>query len=203
LPKLAQAEPISLEDFAALAASLNTRQIARLTRQLKGVRDVPLYYLRLYGSLTRGQREALLEGETLALSGLSPEQRRLTLRQAQITHPWFSEADLAHATLRVLHQTLCTEEPGIALILEYHRPESPRDRDICFSFPLHYRPTTEAAAGSAGVSPAIWGRGRVAAGTAALAEGHRVTARDVLLEAVRDKAEPPRRTSLARSASDW
>jgi len=134
------AQPVPLEDLARLAAALNPLQLDRLASELQELQQVPLDYLRLYGTLTDEQRAALLRGEVIELSSLGAEQRRVALRRARPTHPWFTEPDLDHATLRLARQTLCTEVLGVTLFLEYHRPESPRDRDVVFVMPLEFRP---------------------------------------------------------------
>ena len=108
--------------------------------EVRGLEDASLGELALYGRLAPGQRQALERGETVAVSALAPAERRAVLRRARVVRPWFTQQDLAPATLRLLPLVLCTEEEGVALLLEYHRPESPRDRDVLFVAPRTFRP---------------------------------------------------------------
>jgi len=134
-----RARAASLDDLADLAATLNPLQLHGLAARVPGLRQIATDYLWLYGALTREQRQALLRGETVAIAGLAPQQQRMAWRHARSTHPWFALADLGKAVLRLAHQTLSTEEPGLSLVLEYHRPESPQDRDIIFTMPEEFR----------------------------------------------------------------
>jgi len=137
--RVRESQAIPLDDLATLSAALNPLQSNRFGEWVKGLRDVPLGDLRLYGSLSAQQREALLRGEVITVASLSAQHRREALRRARPTHPWFTEADLGPAVLRLVPQMLCTEEAGVTLVMEYRRPESPRDRDVVFVMPLELR----------------------------------------------------------------
>ena len=58
------------------------------------------------------------------------------LRFSQRTHPWFTPADLEAALLHIVPCTLAVGSKGISPWIEYHHPDSPRDRDLVFTLPL-------------------------------------------------------------------
>jgi len=142
--RMKQAAPVPLDEVADLVAGLNPLQVERLRREAAQFKELPLYHLRLYGGLEANQRRALRRGETVSISSLSPEQQRLALLRAQATHPWFGQSDLDRAVLRLVPETLCTEEGGMAMLMEYNRRDSPRDRDVLFVVPDPFRPVVRA-----------------------------------------------------------
>ncbi|MDW8291158.1 MAG: hypothetical protein RMM06_10570 [Armatimonadota bacterium] len=90
--RVQRGEPLTLDDYAALAVTLNREQLQWLPRRLitpapqlamridQGVlvdEDVPL--LLLWASLSPTQKRALREGEALPAASLSPYQRQLLL----------------------------------------------------------------------------------------------------------------------------
>jgi len=137
--RVKRSRTVPLPDLAALSVALNPLQLDRFTDQVRELRDAPLGDLRLYGGLSAEQRAALLRGETVAVASLSAQERQALLRRARASHPWFTQGHLAPAVLRILPETLCTEEPGVAVLIEYRRPESPRDREILFAAALEFR----------------------------------------------------------------
>ena len=82
------------------------------------------------------QREALTSARGLSLRALGTELQKEFLSNAKATRPWLEAGDLSSATVRMIPRRFATGEEGVSLILDYHFPDSPRDRDIAFTSPL-------------------------------------------------------------------
>jgi hypothetical protein len=127
---------VSLEELASTVAELNMPQVNALFGEFAVLEQFPLDCLRLYGLLEAGQRALLLKGGDVRVGQVGVEQQRAVLQFAQQARPWLEREDLAEAVLRAEERSLSTGEPGLSLIVDYHLPMLPDDRDIIFTMPL-------------------------------------------------------------------
>ena len=125
-----------LDDLASLLAPLNSAQIGALIDALPDIDQFPLYGLRLYGSFDSEQRDGLNHPRGLPFHHLRPHQQRLVFDIARRSRPWLHLTAMQQAVMRALPRTLSTGEPALSLVIEYHFPRSPTDRDIIFTCPL-------------------------------------------------------------------
>ena len=132
----AAGQPVPLEEIAGRMSHLNTLQWEALNQALPQLALALNWDLRLYGLLTPHQRAAAATEKGLPLAGLSPAVQLAALRYSKRTHPWFTAADLKAALLRIVPCTLAVGSKGISFWIEYHHPDSPRDRDLIFTLPL-------------------------------------------------------------------
>ena len=134
--RCAAGQPVPLDDLAGRMSHLNTLQWEALNQALPQLALALNWDLRLYGLLTPHQRAACATDHGLPLAGLSPAVQLAALRFSRRTHPWFTPADLKAALLRIVPCTLAVGSKGISFWIEYHHPDSPRDRDLIFTLPL-------------------------------------------------------------------
>ena len=139
--KLRPGARLSLDEAAALLSRLSFVQVCELQDQL-GLSwgDTPLWQWRQYGlvneTVDEKQRQALTSSRGLPLTALGTELQKELLREAQARRPWVESGDLSSAAIRMIPRTFSTGEEGVSLIVEYHFPDSPRDRDIFFTSSL-------------------------------------------------------------------
>jgi hypothetical protein len=133
---------LALDDLAGFMANLNPLQTDRLvstSHLMEPLLDLELRNVRLYGTLQPDQRASLSTPEGLRFEDLSAEQRRTVVSHACLRHPWLDRSDLSSAVLRSMPRKLSTGDDAVSLIVEYHFPDSPSDRDILFTAPLQMR----------------------------------------------------------------
>jgi len=139
--KLRPGASFSLEEGAALMAGLNMWQIERLTDKLE-LYNTPLYHWHTYGLIQGAlgtderQREALRSAGGLPVTALGTELQKEILGGAKGRRPWLEWGDFSSTTLRIIPRRFSTGEEGLSLILDYHLPDSPRDREIFFTSPF-------------------------------------------------------------------
>jgi len=137
--KLRPGASLSLEEAAALVAGLNTWQIGTLQEKLE-LYNTPLWLWRQYGLVNEAvdekQREALTSARGLPVTELGTELQKEILGGAKTRRPWLEWGDFSSTTLRMIPRTFATGEEGISLILDYHFPDSPRDRDVLLTSSL-------------------------------------------------------------------
>jgi len=139
--KLRPGARLSLEEAAGLMAGLNMWQIEKLTEKLE-LYNTPLYHWHTYGLIQAAlgsderQREALTSARGLPVSALPTELQKEILGGGKGRRPWLEWGDFSSTTLRIIPRRFATGEEGVSLILDYHFPDSPRDREIFFTSPL-------------------------------------------------------------------
>ena len=114
-------------------------QMAQLQMEFRQLEYVLGNDLELYAGISFEQRPYLTSPAGLEIARLTPRQRAEVLAQAQRLRPWLTEADLSNTILRTLPRRFASGDEGISFIVEYHFPDSPRDRDTVFTLPLQIR----------------------------------------------------------------
>jgi hypothetical protein len=137
--KLRPGSSISLEELARLTSGLNERQIVLASRHVPQLGFLPAHEARFYGQLTSDERAKLGEPGGLSVAELPRDWRYMYLERARRSRPWLGPEDMANATVRGIRRTLSSGGEGISMVIEYHFPDSPADRDVVFTSPLEVR----------------------------------------------------------------
>jgi hypothetical protein len=141
---LAAGKPIAIDDLASLVGDLNAPQAMALQASSPRSRDLDVRFerVRLYGSLSSLQRDALKRGEQLSARGLTRRQQGMLLYVAREERPWVKIEDVAGATLRLEQVKLSTLDAGMSLVVDYHFPSDDADRDEVFRVPYELSPAS-------------------------------------------------------------
>ncbi len=125
-----------LEELATFLGQLDIRELKTLRNTDLTLVYLPLVELRIYGLFDPEQRSLMARAQGLPFRELSSNQQRMLVLVARETHPWVEISDLAHVVLNTVQHRLSTGDEGISLIINYHFPDAPLDRDVIFTAPL-------------------------------------------------------------------
>jgi len=137
--KLSPGSSMSLDEFARLMGKLTETQFVVASRQVPQLDLLAAHEARFYGQLTSDQRDRLGEPGGISFGELPRDWQYIHLERARRSRPWLGPEDMANATVRSISRTLSSGAEGISVVIEYHLPDSPADRDVVFTSPLEVR----------------------------------------------------------------